>query len=87
MAHDMCMTSISLPMIGCGNLGLSTVQVMMAMLDACSLFRMKGSTLTRVTLVVNQQDQAIAEVCKIHMIRVLLQAVLQIVNIVLVKHF
>lgn len=56
IAHDMGMTSIAFPMIGCGNLGFSPTQVMAAVLDACSLFHMRSSSLVRVDVIVYERD-------------------------------
>ena len=62
VAHDMGMRSMAFPLTGGGNLGFSAQQVMMAMLDACSLFRMKDSPLMQVIVIVYKYDCVIEEV-------------------------
>ena len=45
IAHDMGLTSVAFPLIGTGANSYPTMEVVQAMLDACSFFRQKGSPL------------------------------------------
>ena len=57
IAHDMSLTSIAFPMVGPGRLKFSVQKVLTAFLDACSLFRMKDSTLRKVYMLVWEKDK------------------------------
>ena len=52
IAHDMGLTSVAFPLIGTGANSYPIMEVVQAMLDACSFFRQKGSPLKSVVIVV-----------------------------------
>lgn len=62
IAHDMGLKSIAFPMIGSGRLRYSAKKVLEAFLDACSLFRMKDSSLKKVVMLVWKEDKVTEEV-------------------------
>ena len=56
ISHDLGMTSIAFPLIGAGVNKGPCMEVVESILDACSLFRHKGSPLKRVVIVVWKND-------------------------------
>ena len=50
IAHVMGLTSVAFPLIGTGAKSYPTMEVVQAMLDACSFCRQKGSPLERIFL-------------------------------------
>ena len=62
ITHDLSLTSIAFPFIGTGVLQYPVLDVMKALLDACSLFREKDSTLKTVSMLVWSQDKKTEQV-------------------------
>lgn len=56
ITHDMGLSSIAFPLIGAGRNAYPAIEVVKAILDACSLFRQKDSPLKKVVIVVWSGD-------------------------------
>lgn len=65
ITHDISLRSIAFPFIGTGVLKYPPLEVMKALIDACSLFREKDSPLKTVYIVVWDQDSKTEKVIKI----------------------
>ena len=56
ISHDMGMRSVAFPLIGAGANNYPPIEVMKAIVDACSLFRQPGTLLKKVVIVVWEND-------------------------------
>ena len=68
IAHDMGSSSIAFPLIGAGVNKYPPMDVIKAILDACSLFRQKDTMLKRVIVVVWEHDKKNQQVCTFQLI-------------------
>lgn len=56
VAHNMGLKSVAFPLIGAGANNYPPLEVMKAIVDACSLFRQKDTPLKEVVIVVWEND-------------------------------
>ena len=63
IAHDMGFSSTAFPLIGAGVNKYPPMDVIKAILDACSLFSQKDAALKRVIVVVREHDKKNQQVC------------------------
>ena len=57
ITHDLGLPSIAFPLIGAGANNYPVLEVIKAIIDACSLFRQKQSPLKKVVIVVWEHDK------------------------------
>lgn len=66
VAHNMGLKSVAFPLIGAGANNYPPLEVMKAIVDACSLFRQKDTPLKEVVIVVWENDSKNIKVGVMH---------------------